>query len=85
MIAFQLDFTDFYTEDCTACKCDYLEIFNGPSNSSPSIGNFCGSATPRGFRSQSNSLYFVFKTDYSATYRGFSMTYLFFTQGENCL
>ncbi|KAH3728731.1 dorsal-ventral patterning tolloid-like protein 1 [Dreissena polymorpha] len=72
----KLDFTSFKTENNYDC----LEIFNGPSSSSPSIGKFCGSATPSGFRSQSNNVYFVFKTDYSITYRGFSLTYLFFTQ-----
>ncbi|XP_052212493.1 cubilin-like [Dreissena polymorpha] len=73
----ELDFTYFETEYCH----DYLEIFNGPSTSSPSIGKFCGSTTPSGFRSQSNSVYFVFKTDYSNTYRGFSLTYMFIGQG----
>ncbi|XP_052285052.1 tolloid-like protein 1 [Dreissena polymorpha] len=72
----KLDFTYFKTEDCE----DNLEIFNGPSISSPFIGKFCGSATPSGFRSQSNSVYFVFQTDGSVTYRGFSLTYVFFTQ-----
>ncbi|KAH3882985.1 uncharacterized protein LOC127833432 [Dreissena polymorpha] len=74
----KLDFTFFEMED--QCRFDNLSIFNGPSTASPSIGTFCGNATPSGFRSQSNSVYFIFRTDHSVTYPGFSLTYLFFTQ-----
>ncbi|KAH3831668.1 hypothetical protein DPMN_104938 [Dreissena polymorpha] len=73
-----VDFTDFELEKCKFCECDYLELFNGPTPSSPLVGKFCG--TPNRFRSQSNSVRIVFTTDNTNIARGFRLTYTFSTQ-----
>ncbi|KAH3692240.1 hypothetical protein DPMN_191596 [Dreissena polymorpha] len=74
---FQVTFTDFAMEPQKNNKCiyDYLEIFNGPTFSSPSIGKFCGTAPPIGFKSQLNSVLIVFSTDSGTNATGFRMTY----------
>lgn len=77
----QVDFTNFAMESHPNCFYDYVEIFNGPYASSPSIGRFCGNTPPTGFRSQSNTIRVVLFTDYSQAAAGFRMTYAFTTQG----
>ncbi|KAH3692443.1 hypothetical protein DPMN_194284 [Dreissena polymorpha] len=76
-----VELTDFAMETHPQCLFDYLELFNGPYASSPSIGKFCGTVPPRGFKSQSNSVRIVFFTDFSMSARGFRLTYSFSTQG----
>lgn len=78
---FQVEFNDFSIESHTNCRYDYVEIFNGPYTSSPSIGRFCGNTLPPAFRSQSNALRIVMFTDYSQADRGFRLSYTFVTQG----
>lgn len=81
-ITLQVDFSDFAMETHPNCGYDYLEIFNGPYASSPSIGRFCGNTPPTGFHSQSNSIRIVFFTDLSQSAHGFRMTYAFSTTGN---
>ncbi|XP_052250990.1 deleted in malignant brain tumors 1 protein-like isoform X6 [Dreissena polymorpha] len=69
--------TDFEMEHNPKCSFDYLELFNGPNASSPPIGKYCGTAPPKGFESQSNSVGIVFITDHSKSAMGFRMTYTF--------
>ncbi|XP_052248294.1 multiple epidermal growth factor-like domains protein 10 isoform X5 [Dreissena polymorpha] len=73
--------TDFALEHHTECNYDYLELFNGPNASFPSFGKFCGTAPPRGFQSQSNSVRIVFSSDSSDSARGFNLTYTFSVHG----
>ena len=40
----EVDFTSFTME--TGCTTDYLEIYDGPNTSSPSLGTFCGTNNP---------------------------------------
>ncbi|XP_052245586.1 multiple epidermal growth factor-like domains protein 10 [Dreissena polymorpha] len=75
-----VNFRDFALEHHSECNYDYLEIFNGPNASFPSFGKFCGTAPPRGFQSQSNSVRIVFYTDSSDSARGFNLTYTFSVQ-----
>ncbi|XP_052218302.1 tolloid-like protein 2 [Dreissena polymorpha] len=76
-----VNFSDCQLEGCSdSCTCDYLQLFNGPNVSSPSIGNYCGAEPLKGFQSQLNSFGIVFSTDHSAGYKGFRLTYTF-TQG----
>jgi len=82
LIPFQVNFTDFHMESHPDCGFDYVEIFNGPYASSPSIGRFCGTSPPTNFRSQSNALRIVLFTDFSMSEHGFRMTYEFNTQGK---
>ncbi|XP_052259361.1 deleted in malignant brain tumors 1 protein-like isoform X2 [Dreissena polymorpha] len=85
-----LNITDFAMEFDDLCRHDYLELFNGPHASSLSIGKYCGTVPPMGFKLQSNYIYIVFSTDSSTSYKGFRMTYTFTrdcpqgTYSENC-
>ncbi|KAH3813944.1 hypothetical protein DPMN_142418 [Dreissena polymorpha] len=73
-----VNFSDCQLEGCSdSCTCDYLQLFNGPNVSSPSIGNYCGAEPLKGFQSQLNSFGIVFSTDHSAGYKGFRLTYTF--------
>ncbi len=46
-----MDFLSFNVEDEADCNYDYLEIFNGPDDSYPLIGKFCGTNSPGEVRS----------------------------------
>ncbi|MCB0399943.1 MAG: CUB domain-containing protein, partial [Winogradskyella sp.] len=54
---------------------DYLEVFDGPNNTFPSLGNFTGTTIPGPFTSShpSGSLTFVFDSDSSFTYSGYAV------------
>ncbi|GAB4161223.1 MAG: hypothetical protein Tsb0033_18340 [Winogradskyella sp.] len=54
---------------------DYLEVFDGPNNTFPSLGNFTGTAIPGPFTSSdpSGSLTFVFDSDSSITSSGYAI------------
>ncbi|KAH3857059.1 hypothetical protein DPMN_099656 [Dreissena polymorpha] len=77
-----VNFTDFALEDDSNCDYDYLELFNGRSASSSSIGKFCGTVPPRGFTSQSNNARIVFFTDSDDSARGFNLSYTFSLKGS---
>ncbi|XP_052259358.1 deleted in malignant brain tumors 1 protein-like, partial [Dreissena polymorpha] len=72
-----VNFTDFAIESADLCRFDYLELFNGPNASSLSIGKYCGTVPPMGFKSQLNSVHIVFSTNNDVSYKGFRMTYTF--------
>eukprot|EP01052_Picozoa_sp_SAG31_P026204 SAG31_NODE_2357_length_5874_cov_4.759827_7_plen_377_part_00 len=51
---------------CTCAEvtsCDYVEVFDGPTSSSPSLGQFSGANLPSNLRSTSNSVTVHFHTD----------------------
>ncbi|XP_012877446.1 PREDICTED: deleted in malignant brain tumors 1 protein-like [Dipodomys ordii] len=56
------------------CNYDYIEVFNGPSHSSPIIARVCDGAV-RSFTSSSNFMSIRFVTDGSITRRGFRAEY----------
>lgn len=68
----KVEFTSFDVEYDNNCDYDYLNIYNGPSTSSPLLGTFCGTALPGPFTSthSSGSLTFRFVSDYSVTGSG---------------
>ena len=49
---------------------DNLTIFNGNSNESPIIGQFCGDSMPTSQVSSGNEAFIVFKTDHWGAYSG---------------
>ena len=54
---------------------DYLIVYDGPSTSSPLIGSYCGSSLPEAITSTSGALTFVFHSDGSVIYSGWSATF----------
>eukprot|EP01051_Picozoa_sp_SAG22_P022965 SAG22_NODE_5722_length_965_cov_0.976905_1_plen_180_part_00 len=59
-----LVFTHFNLEMCaTVTSCDYIEVFDGPSASSTSLGQFSGPDLPSVLRSTGQSLTVHFHTD----------------------
>lgn len=68
----RINFVDFCTETC----CDVVNICDGPSASSPSIGTLAGCTTPtRVFTTSQSSAFIRFTSDSSVVYRGFNFTY----------
>ncbi|XP_064190205.1 cubilin [Anguilla rostrata] len=68
-----LNFTDFLLEGYTPyCRYDYLEIRDGGYETSPLIGTYCANQRPPLLVSHSNRLWIKFRSDFSATFRGFT-------------
>lgn len=63
------------------CRFDYIEIFNGYSVNSPSIGRYCGSTLPDPLLSQSKTLRIEWHSDGSESDTGFKINYRFVSQG----
>ena len=65
-------FTSFDVEPQTNCLYDYLKIFNGPNDTYPLFGKYCGTDSPDTViaTSSSGELTFVFHSDYSVNYSG---------------
>jgi len=71
----RVNFTDFITESSATCRHDYVSIHNGSSLSAPMIGKYCGIQSPFSVVSTVSSLFMMFKSDISLTYRGFNASY----------
>lgn len=68
--------TDLDIEASGNCIYDYLEIFDGSTARSPSLGRMCtGQQTHGAIYSTTNVLYVKFRTDMSMAGRGFRLTY----------
>uniref|UniRef100_A0A3B3R6C3 CUB and zona pellucida-like domains 1, tandem duplicate 1 n=1 Tax=Paramormyrops kingsleyae TaxID=1676925 RepID=A0A3B3R6C3_9TELE len=68
-----LTFNDINLEKC--CGCDYISVYDGPSLSSPCLGNMCFNSTTGMFHSSSRYLTVLFRTDYTEVGRGFQAVY----------
>jgi len=72
----ELTFNVFSLQSCRDCSCDYVEVRDGPSLVSPLIGRYCGNRTePIRVVSSDAYLFVYFKTDSSASERGFNARY----------
>jgi PKD repeat protein len=66
-------FNSFELESQSTCNYDYLKIYDGNSTSAPLIGTYCGTTSPGTVIANSTgSLTFVFHSDVSLTYSGWS-------------
>lgn len=65
----------FYCRFQTEVNYDTLEIRDGPSASSPLIGEYHGTQAPHFLISTSNFLFLLFTTDNSRSAAGFSIRY----------
>jgi len=73
-----IDFTHFNIEpgDAGYCNYDYLEIFDGPSTSSTSLGQFCNTTgSPGSITSTGSAITILFHSDQGLTMSGFEMTW----------
>ncbi|XP_063003684.1 cubilin [Elgaria multicarinata webbii] len=69
-----LNFTDFRIRNITTCNLDYIEIRDGNSMNSPSLGKYCGVTVPAIVQSTRNYLYVKFRAS-SITNLGFLAEY----------
>ena len=69
----ELHFNWLEMESCAACGCDGLEIYDGDSSASPSLGIYCGQQTPRPIVASGSQLYLYFSSDSSVSGRGFEV------------
>ena len=71
-----LTVVDIDIEAHRTCQFDYLQVFDGNSDRSPSLGKYCNNQmTPHYITSKSNVLFLKFRTDTSETGRGFRLNY----------
>ena len=72
------DLNFFYSQlETTGPQClnDYVEVFDGNSTYSASLGRFCGHTHPAMLESSSNNLLVVFKSDNKGMRTGFKAYY----------
>ncbi|GAB1598696.1 tolloid-like protein 2 [Argonauta hians] len=78
-----LTFQAFEIENHDNCVYDYIEIRDGPEESSPKLGKFCGYKMPEEIKSSSNQLYVKFFSDGSVQKAGFSA--MFTREYDECM
>ncbi|NNF02076.1 MAG: PKD domain-containing protein, partial [Bacteroidia bacterium] len=66
-----LTFTLFDVENASGCIYDYIEIFDGPTTASPSLGQYCGSVIPGPFTSSGPSITVLQHSDQAVVGEGF--------------
>ena len=71
----QLEFLQFQLESEPRCINDYVEVFDGKSIHSPSLGRFCGYTYPEKLESSSAELLVVFKSNHRIVSAGFKAKY----------
>lgn len=57
------------------CQNDYVEVFDGNSTDSTSLGRFCGYNYPEMLESSSNNMLIMFKSDSKVVRTGFKAEY----------
>lgn len=58
-----------------SCRFDFIELRDGGTTNSPSLGKFCGITRPGTVKSTGNVMYARFRTDGSAFFTGFKANY----------
>tara|TARA_R110002049_G_scaffold200971_1_gene371665 strand:- start:1385 stop:4921 length:3537 start_codon:yes stop_codon:yes gene_type:complete len=71
----RLDFVNFDVEpgQGNSCNYDYMEVFDGPSVNSPSLGIFCNNNIPTSISSTKSSITVRFISDVNTTGTGFEI------------
>ena len=61
------------------CTNDYdtLKVYDGPNESAPFLGEYCGSLIPEAFQSSGRHLFVVFKSNHNITETGYEATVSF--------
>ncbi|XP_018534355.1 neuropilin-1a [Lates calcarifer] len=80
----RINFNPFFHLEGTGCNHDYVEVYDGGDELSPTLGKFCGVAAPPQITSSSNQLLIKFVTDDENQGFGFSVGYEVFMTGPDC-
>ena len=64
---------NFEIESHSSCNYDFIEIINGTTYNSPSIGKFCGSTKPQPIIIHEGTIRIKFRSDSSVNKKGFAM------------
>ena len=72
-----ITFTKFNIEPSPECKYDWVQIHDGRSSASYTIGRFCGDTLPKGGNiiSSQNQIYLWFRSDSSTAHEGFELSW----------
>uniref|UniRef100_A0A3B5AXX3 Cubilin n=1 Tax=Stegastes partitus TaxID=144197 RepID=A0A3B5AXX3_9TELE len=70
-----LKFNTFHLEASSACRYDYVAVYDGQDTLAPLLGKFCGAVLPPDLRSTTNQLFIVFRTDHTQNGIGWRATY----------
>lgn len=70
-----VNFTYLKIEEGTGCKYDRVEIRDGPKETSPLLGNYCGHNIPKPLTTSTNTLYVKFESDSTHNRQGFNATW----------
>lgn len=76
-------FNAFDIESHNKCLYDYLQIYDGPDDSSPVLGRFCGKQLPGELNGNSSELTIQFASDGTINKPGFYLN--FFSGNDNAL
>lgn len=68
-------FKDMGIEESESCLFDFIEFRDGAQPDAPLIGRFCGFRSAGIVASTRQAMYVRFKSDNSASYRGFSAAF----------
>uniref|UniRef100_A0A4W6BU07 CUB domain-containing protein n=1 Tax=Lates calcarifer TaxID=8187 RepID=A0A4W6BU07_LATCA len=79
-----INFNPFFDLEDTDCSHDYVEVYNGGDELSPSMGKFCGKVAPPLMTSSGNQLLIKFVTDNENHGGGFSVQYEVFKTAPQC-
>ena len=72
----EIKFLDLYLEQSNDCKYDWINVYDGVSDSSPAIkGKICGSKRPPDIVSSKNQLFLKFHTGGRSSKTHFKITY----------
>nr|XP_018916792.1 PREDICTED: tolloid-like protein 1 [Bemisia tabaci] len=67
----KLVFEEFEVESQPDCYYDHIQLYDGDSTDSTTLGRFCGNKVPHPIDASTNQLYMVFKSDSTAHRKGF--------------
>ncbi|KAM8704028.1 hypothetical protein ACLKA7_008618 [Drosophila subpalustris] len=70
-----LNFLDFDVESHQECIYDYVAIYDGRSENSSTLGNYCGGQEPGAVIASTNEMFMVLKTDEGLQHKGFKASF----------
>jgi len=71
----KLAFTDFDLEPHQECAYDHIQLYDGASLESKTLGKYCGAKIPHPIVSSSNKMFLSFKSDASVQRKGFKASH----------